>query len=96
VGFYDAEGTPVKEVSVGRHPHEMVFSSDGRYLFYYDNGVLLMTEKTTGRNTISIVDVAKQEKAGVVDLGPHRRPHGIDFDAATGHVLVTTELPARY
>jgi YVTN family beta-propeller protein len=94
VGFYDAAGTPVKEVSVGRHPHEMVFSSDGHYLFTTDNGVLLMTEKTEGENTVSIVDVAKQEKVGVVDLGAHRRPHGIDFDAATGHVLVTTERPS--
>jgi YVTN family beta-propeller protein len=94
VGFYDAGGNVVKEVSVGQHPHEMVFSSDGRYLFTTDNGVLLMTEKTEGENTVSIVDVAKREKVGVIDLGEHRRPHGIDFDAATGHVLVTTERPS--
>jgi YVTN family beta-propeller protein len=94
VGFYDAAGARVTEVSVGHHPHEMVFSADGKYLFTTDNGVLLMTEKTEGENTISIVDVAKREKVGVVDLGPHRRPHGIDFDSATGHVLVTTELPS--
>src|SRR5947208_15877879 len=77
VGFYDASGNVVKEVSVGQHPHEMVFSSDGRYLFTTDNGVLLMTEKTEGENTVSIVAVAKEEKVGVVDLGIHRRPHGI-------------------
>jgi YVTN family beta-propeller protein len=94
VGFYDAAGKPVKEVSVGQHPHEMVFSSDGRYIFTTDNGVLLMTEKTEGENTVSVVDVAKQEKVGVIDLGTHRRPHGIDFDSATGHVLVTTERPS--
>jgi DNA-binding beta-propeller fold protein YncE len=94
VGFYDATGKPVTEVGVGRHPHEMVFSADGRFLFTTDNGVLLMTEKSDGENTVSIVDVLKREKIGVVDLGEHRRPHGIDFDSATGHVLVTTELPS--
>lgn len=94
VGFYDSDGKPVAEVGVGRHPHEMVFSADGKLLFTTDNGVLLMTEKTEGENTVSIVDVAKRERVGVVDLGEHRRPHGIDFDASTGHVLVTTELPS--
>jgi len=94
IGFYDSAGKALSEVSVGRHPHEMVFSADGRFLFTTDNGVLLMTEKTEGENTVSIVDVAKREKAGTVDLGVHRRPHGIDFDPATGHVLVTTEFPS--
>src|SRR4051794_2407917 len=94
VGFYDSEGNVLSEVNVGRHPHEMVFSADGRFLFTTDNGVLVMTEKTDGENTVSIVDVTKREKAGTVDLGVHRRPHGIDFDPASGHVLVTTELPS--
>src|SRR5262249_26227628 len=47
-----------------------------------------------GQNTVAIVDVQREVKAGVIDLGPHRRPHGIDFDPASGHVLVTTELPS--
>jgi YVTN family beta-propeller protein len=94
VGFYDSAGKVIAEVPVGRHPHEMTFSADGRFLFTTDNGVMVMTSKDTGENTVSIVDVAKRTKAGVVDLGAHRRPHGIDFDPATGHVLVTTELPS--
>src|SRR5260370_31240639 len=89
VGFYDSAGKPVSEVNVGKHPHEMVFSSDGRFLFTTDNGVLIMTEKSEGENTVSIVDVSKREKIGTVDLGIHRRPHGIDFDPASGHVLLT-------
>lgn len=93
-GFFDADGKVIGEVSVGRHPHEMVFSADGRYLFTTDNGVMVMTSKDPGENTVSIVDVAKRTRAGVVDLGAHRRPHGIDFDPATGHVLVTTEFPS--
>jgi YVTN family beta-propeller protein len=94
VGFYDASGNLLKEVAVGAHPHEMTFSSDGRYLFTTDNGVMVMTEKTEGEHTISIVDIKQQTKAGVVDLGKYHRPHGIDTDPSTGHILVTTELPS--
>lgn len=94
VGFFDLQGHELKEVAVGAHPHEMTFSSDGKYLFTTDNGVMIMTEKSQGENTVSIVDVPRETKAGVIDLGEHRRPHGIDFDPSTGHVLVTTELPS--
>ncbi len=52
-----------------------------------------MTDKAPGQNTVTIVDIPGESKIGAIDLGPHRRPHGIDFDPSTGHVLVTTELP---
>jgi YVTN family beta-propeller protein len=94
VGFFDANGALVKEVETGQHPHEMVFSSDGKYLFTSDNGVMDMRERAQGWNTVSIIDVKAQRRVGQIDLGEHRRPHGIDFDPATGHVLVTTELPS--
>lgn len=94
VGFYDADGNHIKDVKVGVHPHELAFSPDGHYVYATDNGVLWMTEKGNGENTISIIDVRTQAKAGVVDLGRYRRPHGIDVDPQTGQVLVTTELPS--
>ena len=94
VGFFDVNGALVKEVETGQHPHEMVFSSDGKYLFTSDNGVMDMREKGQGWNTVSIIDVKAERRVGQIDLGEHRRPHGIDFDRATGHVLVTTELPS--
>ena len=93
VGFFNADGL-VKEVPVGVHPHEMAFSSNGRFLFVTDNGVMVMTEKSPGQNSVAIVDVLGESKSGAIDLGAHRRPHGIDFDPSTGHVLVTTELPS--
>lgn len=94
VGFYDLQGNLLKEVETGLHPHEGIFSADGRYLFTSDNGVMDMHETGKGWNTVSIIDVKAERRVGVVDLGEHRRPHGIDFDPATGHVLVTTELPS--
>lgn len=94
VGFYDAQGNLLREAQTGLHPHEAIFSSDGRYLFTSDNGVMDMREKGQGWNTVSIIDVKAERRVGTIDLGEHRRPHGIDFDPATGHVLVTTELPS--
>jgi YVTN family beta-propeller protein len=94
VGFFDADGKILKEVAIGGHPHELAFSPDGRYVYTTDNGVLWMTETGRGGNTVSIVDTLSQSLAGTIDLGSHRRPHGIDVDPKTGNLLVTTELPS--
>src|SRR5512144_3243985 len=88
VGFYTAGGKCLKEVKVGEHPHEMVSSRDGRYLYTTNNGVMWMTETGQGGNTLSIVDTRTQANVGTIDLGKYRRPHGIDIQPKTGHILV--------
>jgi YVTN family beta-propeller protein len=93
VGFYDSAGKRVGGVEVGKHPHEMVLSPDGRFLYITDNGILWMTEAGEGGNTISIIDVNGQKKAGVIDLGEYRRPHGIDLDPNSPRMVVTIENP---
>jgi YVTN family beta-propeller protein len=92
VGFYTEDGRRVGEVPVGEHPHEMVFSRDRRFLYVTDNGMLWMTDKGAGGNTISIVDVRARAKAGVINLGDYRRPHGIAV-LPSGQLLVTIENP---
>src|SRR4051812_24918260 len=94
VGFYTPAGKLIAEVPIGGHPHELAVSADGRYGFTTDNGVMIMTEKTQGGNTVTMIDLKARKKVAAIDLGAHRRPHGIDFETATGHVLVTTELPS--
>jgi YVTN family beta-propeller protein len=94
VGFYTRDGKLVGEVKVGTHPHEAVLSRDKRVLYVTDNGILWMTEKGEGGNTISIVNVETRTKAGVIDLGSNRRPHGIDLDPRTGRLVATTENPS--
>jgi YVTN family beta-propeller protein len=94
VGFYTREGKLVGEVKLGEHPHEAVLSPDKRLLYVSDNGILWMTDKGEGGNTISIVDVKARKRVGVIDLGSNRRPHGIDMDPKTGHVVATTENPS--
>lgn len=94
VGFYTRDGKLVGEVKVGTHPHEAVLSADKRLLYVTDNGILWMTNPGQGGNTISIVDVKSRKKTGVIDLGGYRRPHGIDIDPNTGHLVATIENPS--
>lgn len=93
LGFYTPEGKLLVTVPVGQHPHEMVLSKDGRRLFTTDNGTMRIEHAGSGGNTVSIVDVASRKKAGEISLGKFHRPHGIDLDASTGRLVVTTELP---
>ena len=93
VAFYSATGNRLSEVKVGTFPHEMVFSPDRRLLYVTDNGLLWMTDKGEGGNTISIVDAGARRKVGVIDLGIYHRPHGIAILPKTGQLIVTIENP---
>jgi len=93
IGFYTPAGEKLTSVPVGKHPHEMVLSNDGRYLYTTDNGTMQIEQAGTGGNTVSIVDLIARKKVGEINLGNFRRPHGIDIDRKTGRVVVTTELP---
>lgn len=79
-------------VKVGTHPHEIVVSRDGRYAYVSDNGILWMQYAGEGGNTISIIDLKTRTKAGVIDLGTNRRPHGMAL-LKNGQLLSTTENP---
>ncbi len=93
VGFYSSDGKRLSGTKVGEHPHEIVFSPDRKLAYVSDNGILWMQYAGEGGNTISIIDLAAQKKIGVIDLGKNRRPHGMDVDPKTGHIVVTTENP---
>lgn len=93
VGFYTAEGKRIAGVQVGKHPHEIVLSPDKRRLYVSDNGILWMTEPGEGGNTISVIEAGSMKKAGVIDLGPYRRPHGMDLHPKTGRLVVTIGNP---
>lgn len=93
VGFYAADGRRLSGVSVGRYPHELVYSPEKKFIYVSDNGLLWMTDPGGGGNTISIIDVATRKKAGVIDLGTYHRPHGMAIDPATGRMIVTIENP---
>jgi len=93
LGFYSTEGKLLTTVPVGKHPHEMILSPDGRLLYISDNGTMRIEEAGVGGNTISIVDVAARQKVGEVSLGKYHRPHGLDLDAQGGLLAVSAENP---
>jgi len=95
LGFYAPDGRHLADVPVGKHPHEMALSPDGRYAWITDNGTMRIEDAGTGGNTVSIVDLRERRKVGEVPLGEFRRPHGIDLDPKTGLLAVSTELPDR-
>jgi DNA-binding beta-propeller fold protein YncE len=93
LGFYSLSGEKLSETAVGQHPHEMVLSADRRFLYCTDNGTMLIEQAGTGGNTVSIIDLKTRQRVGQIGLGKYRRPHGIDLDAKTGNLLISTELP---
>jgi YVTN family beta-propeller protein len=74
--------TVVAKVPSGPDPHEVVASSDGTfaYISNYGGGAY---------NTITVVDLVRQQALPVVDLGALRGPHGLMF--AGGKVWFTAE-----
>ena len=92
VGFYRADGARVVSIPVGKHPHELALSPDGKQLYVSDNGMLWMTDPGAGGNTISIIDIGQRKRSGVIDLGTYRRPHGLDV-SRSGRLVVTVENP---
>jgi len=78
-------GQILKTLPTGEGPHEVVISSDGRTAVVTDYGA------RSGGNTLTVIDVPGLAVARTIDLGEHRRPHGIDFMPGEEVVAVTTE-----
>lgn len=95
LGFYSSEGKRLYGVTVGQHPHEIALSTDRRYAYITDNGVMRLEHEGQGGSTVSIVDLVERKKIGEISTGEARRPHGITVDPSTGRLLVTTEMPDR-
>ena len=49
MGFYTPAGQHLASVRVGKHPHEFVVSSNGRYAYTTDNGSMLLETPGPGR-----------------------------------------------
>ncbi len=93
IAYYSSDGKLLGTIPTGKHPHEMVFSPDRRFLYTTDNGSMRIEHAGSGGNSLSVIDVVERRKYADINLGEYRRPHGIDVDPATGRIVVTTELP---
>jgi DNA-binding beta-propeller fold protein YncE len=78
-------GQILKTLPTNEGPHEVVVSEDGSVAVVTDYGA------RSGGNTLTVIDVPGLAVARTVDLGEHRRPHGIDFMPGDEVVAVTTE-----
>ena len=71
-------GQILKTLPTNEGPHEVVVSKDGSVAVVTDYGA------RSGGNTLTVIDVPGLAVARTVDLGEHRRPHGIDFMPGDG------------
>lgn len=70
------------KVPVGNDPHEVIASTDGKtaYVSNYGFGAY---------NTLAVIDLAGKRALPVIDLGPLRGPHGLDY--VSGKTWFTAE-----
>lgn len=81
-----ASGRTLATLPTGLGPHEAAASSDGRWAVVTDYG----TGPQPGR-TLTLVDVSARSVAATIDLGEHRRPHGVQFLPGDTLLAVTVE-----
>ncbi|MCC6130460.1 MAG: YncE family protein [Acidobacteria bacterium] len=80
-----ASGETRAVVETGAGPHEVAVSPDGKLAVVTNYG-----QKEPG-STLTVIDISGGKAAGTIDLGPHKRPHGIEFLPGGKEVAVTVE-----
>ena len=78
------DGSRKAEFSSGAGPHEIAVSADGRSAVVTDYG------QGQPGHTLTVLDLAGNGAPRSIDLGEHRRPHGLRI-LPGGDALVTTE-----
>lgn len=87
VSFIDLDsGREAARVAVGRAPHELAVSPDGRTVLVGEYG----PEDAHGR-TVAILDLASASVVGRVDAGADSRPHSIAFLPGGSRAVVTLQ-----
>ena len=67
-------------------PHEVAVTRDGRWAVVTNYG-----DRTSIGQALTVIDVSTRTVARSIDLGPHRRPHGIAFLPGDSLLAVTSE-----
>lgn len=87
VYFIDRKtGETLAVLPTGLEPHEVEVSDDGRIAVVCNYG-----NRENPGNTLSVYDVQHARLDKTIDLGPHTRPHGMQWVAGTNNILVTAE-----
>lgn len=80
-------GKSVAVIPVGKTPHEVAVTPDSKWAFTSDYDG---RGKPPG-HTVTVVDLVKLEKAGVIELSPNSKPHGIAVSSDGKWLWVTCE-----
>lgn len=83
------DGRKLGEFASGQAPHEIVVSPDGATALVANYG------GPTPGNSLSVLDLRNGAAPRVLDLGRHRRPHGLRFLPDGREAVVTTEESAH-
>jgi YVTN family beta-propeller protein len=81
-----ASGKVAATVKTGDGPHEVAISPDGKQAVVTNYG-----GQGKPGSTLTVIDLAGARVARTIDLGSHRRPHGIQFAPGGRDLLVTAE-----
>jgi DNA-binding beta-propeller fold protein YncE len=73
------------------NPHDFVFSADHKFAYVPIYGDGVYGNNPHPGHQIAIVDLAGRKLAGMIDIAPHRAPHGIQI-APDGMLYVTCDL----
>jgi YVTN family beta-propeller protein len=93
-----AAGRTLGKVSVGRGPHELALSPDGRLAYVanfgrYGTAAPGDTMRSKAGNTISVIDVAGRSVKSTYDFGTHTGQHGVAVSRDGKRVWLTSETP---
>jgi YVTN family beta-propeller protein len=80
-----ATKTVIATIPTGVAPHEVAVSPDGTLAVVSNYGA-----KEPG-NSLTVIDIPARRKREDLDLGEHKRPHGIAWLKDGKHVVVTSE-----
>ena len=80
-----ASGEVLQRIPTGAGPHEVVITADGSRAVVTDYG------GRGGGSTLTVINVPARNVARKIDLGDHRRPHGVAFLAGDELIAVTSE-----
>jgi YVTN family beta-propeller protein len=93
LGYYSLEGNLLGTVALRQHPHEMVLSTDRKFVYITENGAMRIEDPGKGGNSVAFVDIAARKVVDRASTGKYHRPHGISLDPVRNYLAVTAEAP---
>ena len=93
-----SNGTTIAKLAVGRGPHELALSPDGRTAYVANFGRFGVfpagdTMHTKPGNTVTVLDLTNRRVKTTFDFGTHTGQHGVATSKDGSHVWLTSETP---